>query len=287
MDYLPYGKVLREYVPSGPEKFLTTGHERDVETGLDYRGARFYDADVARFLSLDPLAADFADVSAYNYVLGNPVSLVDPDGKAPEPPKSRMVVRVELKYNYDADNKVHTITRERTVSRIEISRYPFPYFGQHVSEQITTKLNTRGEVTGSTKSTILIENYGSRGGGSVEARAMSDVDEESLPQETKDIIAGINEAIDDGELTPVTRGNEVISDVSTGVGLVGAFSRTAKGAGVAAGITIGKFINSKRDQSFEIELADEVKEYYGDDFWSREKFEKYIDYKIPNRKKKK
>jgi RHS repeat-associated protein len=63
---------------------MTTHHERDVETGLDYRGARFYDSDVARFLSLDPLAAQFPEWSAYNYVLGNPVMFVDPDGKAPQ-----------------------------------------------------------------------------------------------------------------------------------------------------------------------------------------------------------
>jgi RHS repeat-associated protein len=63
---------------------VTTGHERDTETGLDYRGARFYDSDVARFLSLDPLAAQFPEWSAYNYVLGNPVMFVDPDGKSPD-----------------------------------------------------------------------------------------------------------------------------------------------------------------------------------------------------------
>jgi len=34
-------------------------------------------------LSVDPLAADFASVSPYNYVLGNPVILVDPDGREP------------------------------------------------------------------------------------------------------------------------------------------------------------------------------------------------------------
>ena len=39
---------------------------------------------MARFLSLDPLAAEFAEWSAYNYVLGNLVMLVDPDGKAPD-----------------------------------------------------------------------------------------------------------------------------------------------------------------------------------------------------------
>ena len=66
------------------ERYLTTQHERDDETGLDYRGARYYDADVARFLSLDPLAKDFAAWSPYNYVVGNPVKFIDPDGKAPK-----------------------------------------------------------------------------------------------------------------------------------------------------------------------------------------------------------
>lgn len=54
---------------------------RDQETELDYRGARYYDSDVARFLSLDPLAADYASWSPYNYVMGNPISLIDPTGR--------------------------------------------------------------------------------------------------------------------------------------------------------------------------------------------------------------
>ncbi|NGF77079.1 RHS repeat-associated core domain-containing protein [Fluviicola sp. SGL-29] len=89
VDYFPYGKVLREYVNTStgdPEKFLTTQHERDKETGLDYRGARFYDSDIARFLSLDPLAKEFPAWSAYNYVMGNPISLIDPTGRSPEEP---------------------------------------------------------------------------------------------------------------------------------------------------------------------------------------------------------
>jgi RHS repeat-associated protein len=80
MDYFPYGKILRQFIKT-PEKYVTTGHERDVETGLDYRGARFYDSDVARFLSLDPHAADYPSLSDYSYVAGNPVMIVDTDGK--------------------------------------------------------------------------------------------------------------------------------------------------------------------------------------------------------------
>lgn len=82
-DYYPYGKTLREYNPEA-EKYLTTHHERDTETGLDYRGARYFDADIARFLSLDPLSADFASWSPYNYVLSNPLIFIDPDGRSPQ-----------------------------------------------------------------------------------------------------------------------------------------------------------------------------------------------------------
>ncbi len=84
MDYFPYGKVLREYKPGEAEKFLTTYHQRDHESGLDYRGARFYDSDIGKFLSVDPLAADFASWSTYAYVLNNPLRYIDPDGRAPE-----------------------------------------------------------------------------------------------------------------------------------------------------------------------------------------------------------
>ena len=80
-DYMPYGKILRSSIYSETERFLTTQHERDIETGLDYRGARFYDSDVARFLSLDPHASNYHSLSDYSYVAGNPTIFIDADGK--------------------------------------------------------------------------------------------------------------------------------------------------------------------------------------------------------------
>lgn len=85
IDYYPYGKVLRSWYLEGPERFMATAHERDGESGLDYRGARYFDSDYGRFLSLDPLAADFAGWSPYNYAFGNPVAFVDPNGRSPWP----------------------------------------------------------------------------------------------------------------------------------------------------------------------------------------------------------
>lgn len=86
-DYYPYGKTLREYNPD-KEKYLTTQHQRDTETGFDYRGARFYDSDVARFLSVDPLATKYPNTSSYVYVGDNPIVFIDPDGREIKAAKS-------------------------------------------------------------------------------------------------------------------------------------------------------------------------------------------------------
>ncbi|TXF90206.1 DUF2778 domain-containing protein [Neolewinella aurantiaca] len=83
-DYYPYGKILREYKACNQNRYLSTHHERDKDTGYDNRGARLYDSEIGRFLGVDALAGEFPGWSSYNYVLGNPVRLVDPDGMAPE-----------------------------------------------------------------------------------------------------------------------------------------------------------------------------------------------------------
>ena len=58
-----------------------TGKERDSETGFSYFGARYYDSDLMTgWLSVDPLADDFSNISPYNYCNWNPVKLKDPDG---------------------------------------------------------------------------------------------------------------------------------------------------------------------------------------------------------------
>lgn len=83
LDYYPYGKILRSWT-SDPQRWQSTGNERDTETAWDYRGARLYDADYGRFLSVDPLAAKFLSWSPYNYVNGKPTGLTDVTGLEPD-----------------------------------------------------------------------------------------------------------------------------------------------------------------------------------------------------------
>ncbi|MCQ2211757.1 MAG: M91 family zinc metallopeptidase [Paludibacteraceae bacterium] len=63
-------------------RFTSSGKEKDLETGLSYFGARYYDADLTTgWLSVDPMADKYPSMSPYDYCASNPVKLVDPEGK--------------------------------------------------------------------------------------------------------------------------------------------------------------------------------------------------------------
>ncbi len=82
-DYDPWGMVLegRSGVSGNPDtRYKFTEKERDVETGLDYFGARYYDSRIGRWMTVDPLADKYPSLSTYCYVANNPARLVDPDG---------------------------------------------------------------------------------------------------------------------------------------------------------------------------------------------------------------
>ena len=81
-DYFPYGQPLRQYEPT-PNRFHLTGKEHDTETNTEDFGARAYDPDLVRWMSIDPLRHKYAGWASYNYVMGNPLSLIDPDGREP------------------------------------------------------------------------------------------------------------------------------------------------------------------------------------------------------------
>ena len=87
-DLHAYGQPMpgREFLSlteAAREQF--TGHEHDAATQLDYHGARYYDQVVGRYLGADPLGDANPGWTPYNYVMGNPVSLVDPTGRSTSP----------------------------------------------------------------------------------------------------------------------------------------------------------------------------------------------------------
>src|SRR5690606_16429315 len=84
-DYYPFGLQMpgRVYVQGSETREGFTGHELDQETGMYYAGARYYMPALGRWTAVDPLADEFPSWSPYNYVMNNPLSLKDPDGRNP------------------------------------------------------------------------------------------------------------------------------------------------------------------------------------------------------------
>ena len=81
--YIPYGEIFVEQRNgSWSSPYLFNAKELDEETGLYYYGARYLDPTGTRWLSVDPLFEKYVGMTPYGYCAGNPVKLVDVDGKA-------------------------------------------------------------------------------------------------------------------------------------------------------------------------------------------------------------
>ncbi len=80
-EYDPWGNLLQASTTSG---YAYTGREWDAETGLYFYRARYYDPQLGRFMSEDPIRFS-GGVNFYAYALGNPLRYTDPFGLAPCP----------------------------------------------------------------------------------------------------------------------------------------------------------------------------------------------------------
>jgi len=82
MQNLPFGEpFIDQRATSYDIRYKFTGKEMDSETGYQYFGARYYNSDISVWLSVDPLADKYPSMSSYMYTAGNPVMLIDPDGR--------------------------------------------------------------------------------------------------------------------------------------------------------------------------------------------------------------
>ncbi|MDD3813992.1 MAG: RHS repeat-associated core domain-containing protein [Desulfocapsaceae bacterium] len=78
--YLPFGKA-QIATATVANNLRFAGQYFDAETGLHYNWNRFYDPEVGRYISADPIGLD-GGMNLYAYVAGNPVNAVDPWGLA-------------------------------------------------------------------------------------------------------------------------------------------------------------------------------------------------------------
>ena len=85
--YSAYGKVEVREDDFDPKTsnfigwtVLYTGRDLDMETGLQYSRARYYGADLGRFINRDPIGFKGGDENLYRYAFDWPINLADPSG---------------------------------------------------------------------------------------------------------------------------------------------------------------------------------------------------------------
>lgn len=82
-DYYPLGaRHIYSEVDQTVSRWKFNGKEEQITGDLGYLdyGARMYDAALGKWMTVDPMAENYYDLSSYTYCGGDPVRLIDPDG---------------------------------------------------------------------------------------------------------------------------------------------------------------------------------------------------------------
>jgi len=82
LQYMPFGEPFIEQrsITSYYTPYTFSAKERDTETGYSYFGARYYDADISVWLSVDPMADKAPGWTPYRYCFQNPINHTDFSG---------------------------------------------------------------------------------------------------------------------------------------------------------------------------------------------------------------
>ena len=107
-EYAPYGSSTYQAVRSQTEtakRYRYTGKERDEESGFYYHGARYYAAWIGRWTGSDP--SNLVDgTNHFSYTRGDPIQLVDTNGRQSHPPAPTVLPPPGGPWNVDADRIV-------------------------------------------------------------------------------------------------------------------------------------------------------------------------------------
>ncbi|KJU84001.1 YD repeat-containing protein [Candidatus Magnetobacterium bavaricum] len=79
-EYDAFGNIMSKN-ESLAQSIQFSTKDYDSKTGLVYYGYRFYSPSIGRWLTRDPLGIKGGGTNLYGFVGGNPVNLVDPDGR--------------------------------------------------------------------------------------------------------------------------------------------------------------------------------------------------------------
>ena len=83
LDYYPFGMVYNKAGASG-NKYQFNSKEYQEDLGFYDYGARMYDAEIGRWMAVDPLGEKYYEMTTYNFTFNNPILHVDFNGMDPD-----------------------------------------------------------------------------------------------------------------------------------------------------------------------------------------------------------
>ena len=103
IEYVPFGEVfIEERNNTWNTPYLFNAKEFDEETGMYYYGARYYEPRLSLWISVDPKAEKFSNMSPYAFCNDNPIFYVDIDGFEPTPYPKKILGSVNYyKWRYN------------------------------------------------------------------------------------------------------------------------------------------------------------------------------------------
>ena len=145
LQYLPYGElfVSQRNTEKFDSRYKFTAKELDNETSYTYFGARYYDADLSSWLSVDPLSDKYPSLSPYCYSADNPVVLVDPNGEELNtydgpPPKVITNNKEAIKHYYNGNGEPVKIGENITNELLKTKEFK-EYHNKIISGEVENK----------------------------------------------------------------------------------------------------------------------------------------------------
>ena len=122
--YYPYGGLFGESTNDEVQRYKYSGKELDRMHGLnlyDYH-ARQYDAAAILFTSMDSKCENYYHISPYVYCMGNPIKLIDSDGKRPKAYEAALMAA----YVYGDKNSTQLLNKLSSVEggQWQLSKFP-------------------------------------------------------------------------------------------------------------------------------------------------------------------
>jgi RHS repeat-associated protein len=106
-DYDSFGNIEQATrIETVVNPFGFTARERDAESGLMFYRARYYDPQLGRFISEDPIGFEGEDLNLYRYVGNLPTIFADPSGQSFIEWDTLVVIRIHWIYGVEVGSAV-------------------------------------------------------------------------------------------------------------------------------------------------------------------------------------